>query len=98
MLLLFFFFLRANCLARIFTEMADSFLYNIINYPDTPTGDIKTLDLLLQICKHYDYEVSNWELEYVTEEKSLKVLLESISRAFKSSLKFIYYCSCLSDT
>ena len=38
--------------------MADSFLYNIVHYPDMPTGDIKTLELLLVIGKHYDYDVS----------------------------------------
>ena len=49
---------RVNCLARIFTEMAESFLFYIIHYPDTTIGDIKTLDLLVHAAKHHDYEVS----------------------------------------
>ena len=50
---------RANSLTRVFTEMAESFLFNIVHYPDTPIGSLKTLDLLLVVAKHYDFEVIN---------------------------------------
>ncbi|XP_019854788.1 PREDICTED: transportin-3-like [Amphimedon queenslandica] len=48
---------RANCLARIFTEMAESLLFSIVHYPDTPLGDIKTFELLLHCAEHYEFEV-----------------------------------------
>ena len=51
------FFFRANALARIFTEMAESFIFHIVHYPDTPYGSINTFDLLIHCAQHYDYEV-----------------------------------------
>ena len=48
---------RANALARIFTEMAESFIFHIVHYPDTPYGNINTFDLLIHCVQHYDYEV-----------------------------------------
>lgn len=48
---------RANALARIFTEMAESLLFSIVHYPDTPLGDIKSFELLLHCAEHYEFEV-----------------------------------------
>ncbi len=49
---------RALCLCRIFTEMAETFLYHMVHQPNLGLGGLKTLDLLLECVFHPDYEVS----------------------------------------
>ena len=48
---------RAQCLCRIFTSLAESFLYHVIHQPHTTLGDIAIMDMLVQCVKHPDYEV-----------------------------------------
>ena len=48
---------RAYCLCRIFTEMAESFLYYTIHHPNTDLGDLQIFDMLLECVSHPDYEV-----------------------------------------
>ena len=50
---------RAHALSRIFTEMGESFLFNIVHYPDTELGDTSTFDLLIHCANNPDYEVRN---------------------------------------
>ena len=49
---------RAYCLCRIFTEMAESFLYHTIHHPSSELGDLHMFDMLLECVSHPDYEVS----------------------------------------
>ncbi len=49
--------LRAKSLCRIFTEMAESFLYHMVHQPGIGPGGLQTLDLLLECSLHPDYEV-----------------------------------------
>ena len=48
---------RAQCLCRIFTNLAESFLYHVIHQPGTTLGDMAIMDMLVQCVKHPDYEV-----------------------------------------
>ena len=48
---------RAQCLCRIFTNLAESFLYHVIHQPGTPLGDMAIMNMLIQCVKHPDYEV-----------------------------------------
>ncbi len=48
---------RASCLCRIFTEMAETFLYHMIHQPNLGLGTLSMLDLLLECVSHPDYEV-----------------------------------------
>jgi len=48
---------RAQCLCRIFTNLAESFLYHVIHQPGTELGDMAIMDMLVQCVKHPDYEV-----------------------------------------
>jgi len=48
---------RAQCLCRIFTSLAESFLYHVIHQPYTTLGDMAIMDMLVQCVKHPDYEV-----------------------------------------
>ena len=49
---------RASSLCRIFTEMAETFLYHMIHQPNLGLGMLSMLDLLLECVSHPDYEVS----------------------------------------
>ena len=49
---------RAYCLCRIFTEMAESFLYHTIHHPSSELGDLHMFDMLLECVSHPDYEVN----------------------------------------
>lgn len=51
------FLFRACSLCRIFTEMAESFLYHMVHQPDMGLGGVFMLDLLLECVAHPDYEV-----------------------------------------
>lgn len=48
---------RAYCLCRIFTEMAESFLYYTVHQPNTELGDLQIYCTLLMCIGHSDYEV-----------------------------------------
>ena len=48
---------RAQCLCRIFTNLAESFLYHVIHQPGTTLGDMAIMDMLVQCVKHPEYEV-----------------------------------------
>ena len=50
--------LRAYCLCRIFTELAESFLYYCVQHPNSELGDLRMFDLLLECDTHPDYEVT----------------------------------------
>ena len=50
-------FRRAFCLCRIFTEMAESFLYHLVNHPNSDLGDLSILSMLLECVGNHDYEV-----------------------------------------
>lgn len=51
------FLFRASSLCRIFTEMAESFLYHMVHQSDMGLGGVYMLDLLLECVSHPDYEV-----------------------------------------
>ena len=53
---------RANSLCRIFTEMAETFLYHMVHQPNLGLGLLSMLDILLECVAHPDYEVSEVEL------------------------------------
>lgn len=48
---------RASALCRIFTEMAETFLYHMVHQSDIGLGGLYMLDLLLECVSHHDYEV-----------------------------------------
>ena len=54
---LFYFIFRAYCLCRIFTEMAESFLFYTVHQPDVGLGSMRMFDYLLECVQHPDYEV-----------------------------------------
>jgi transportin-3 len=76
---------RANSLARIFTEMAESFLFYIVHYPDTSHGSMHTLDLLLMCADHYDYEIIDMTLSvwYRLAEMLVKIQDQETNLRFK---------------
>lgn len=48
---------RPNIYCRIFTDLGESLLRDIIATPGRGLGDARTLDLILLCAQHYDYEV-----------------------------------------
>lgn len=48
---------RAQCLCRIFTSLAETFLYHVIHQPGTMLGDMEIMNMLVECVKHPDYEV-----------------------------------------
>ncbi|GIX93597.1 transportin-3 [Caerostris extrusa] len=70
---------------RIFTELAESFLEEMVLYPDVEFGKLRTLDLLLMCVGHHDFEVAEitfnvWyrlsELLYKRNEETLNSIFE----------------------
>ena len=53
-----FFHIRACSLCRVFTEMAETFLYHMVHQSDMGLGRLDMLDLLLECVSHPDYEVN----------------------------------------
>ena len=48
---------RPNLYCRIFTDLGESLIHNLIETPGRGLGDPRTLDLILLCAQHYDYEV-----------------------------------------
>ncbi|EDO38821.1 predicted protein [Nematostella vectensis] len=48
---------RALNLCRVFTEMGESFLHQIVDMPGRDLGDLRTLSILLSCVQHNQYEV-----------------------------------------
>ena len=49
---------KCASLARLYVEMAESFIVEIANQPGRNLGDLRTLDLLLLIVDHHDYSMA----------------------------------------
>lgn len=69
----------AYCLCRIFTEMAESFLYYTVHQPNTELGDLQIYCNLLMCVGHSDYEVADitFNVWYRLSEELFKLNDES---------------------
>lgn len=74
---------RALNLCRIFTEMGESYLHEIVESPGKGLGDLRTLTIILTCVKHHQYEVAEvtfnfWyrlsEALYKTEDEAKTAL------------------------
>ncbi|CAN7994195.1 unnamed protein product, partial [Ixodes pacificus] len=81
---------------RIFTELAESLLEEIIRHPGQGLGDFRTLDLLLTCVGHYDYEVAEitFNLWYRMSEVLYKENNEALNGLFERYIQLLIVALC----
>lgn len=81
---------------RIFTELAESLLDEIIRTPGEGLGDFRTLDLLLMCLGHYDYEVAEitFNFWYRMSEVVYKEDNDSLNACFERHIQLLIVALC----
>ncbi|EDO32037.1 predicted protein [Nematostella vectensis] len=76
---------RALNLCRVFTEMGESFLHQIVDMPGRDLGDLRTLSILLSCVQHNQYEIAEitFNFWYRLSEAIFKTEDDSKSNVFK---------------
>ncbi|XP_064490151.1 transportin-3-like [Ornithodoros turicata] len=81
---------------RIFTELAESLLDDIVRSPGQGLGDFRTLDLLLMCVGHYEYEVAEitFNFWYRMSEVVYKEDNDSLNACFERYIQLLIVALC----
>lgn len=87
---------RSMNYCRIFTELAESLLDDMIQHPGQGLGDLRCLDLLLTCVGHYDYEVAEitFNLWYRLSEALYKESNDSLNALFSRYIQMLIVALC----
>uniref|UniRef100_A0A1E1XKR9 Transportin-3 n=1 Tax=Amblyomma sculptum TaxID=1581419 RepID=A0A1E1XKR9_AMBSC len=87
---------RSMNYCRIFTELAESLLDDMIQHPGQGLGDLRCLDLLLTCVGHYDYEVAEitFNLWYRLSEALYKESNDALNALFGRYIQMLIVALC----
>ncbi|UYV70641.1 Trn-SR [Cordylochernes scorpioides] len=81
---------------KIFTDLGESVVVNIIEQPNVNFGNLQTLDILLTCVGHYDYEVAEktFHFWYTFSELLFKKNNEVLNQVFEPYIKRLIVALC----